>query len=291
MILVTGATGNNGSELVRELSARGVASRAFVRNRERAQVIAHPCVEIREADFDYPETITPILEGVDRLFLLIPSSENVEEQQLQFVDAAKRSGVKHIVKLSQFGASLNSPGRFQRYHAVVEDYIRESGLTYTFLRPNLFMQGLLNFRSTIARRGIFFASAGNARVSAVDVRDIAAVAAQVLTEDGHEDETYELIGPEALSHSEMASLLSSATGMTIKYVDVPLDALRQFLVDLGIPKWQAEGLVEEYAIYRCGGAAQVTDTVFEVTGTAPRSFSEFAWNYSETFRSRSSRVA
>jgi len=291
MILVTGATGNNGSELVRELSARGVASRAFVRSRERAQAIAHPCVEIREADFGYPETITPILEGVDRLFLLIPSSENVEEQQLHFVDAAKRSGVKHIVKLSQFGASLNSPGRFQRYHAVVEDYIRESGLTYTFLRPNLFMQGLLNFRSTIARRGIFYASAGNARVSAVDVRDIAAVAAQVLTEDGHEDETYELTGPEALSHNEMASLLSSATGMAIKYVDVPLDALRQFLLDLGIPKWQAEGLVEEYAIYRCGGAAQVTNTVFEVTGAAPRSFSEFAWNYSETFRSRSSRVA
>lgn len=291
MILVTGATGNNGRELVKELSSRGVALRALVRSRARAQIIVHPGVEIREVDFDYPETIPPALEGVDRLFLLIPSSPNVEEQHLQFVDAAIRSGVKHIVKLSQFGASLSSPGRFQRCHALVEDYIRESGLAYTFLRPNLFMQGLLQFQSTIATRGLFYAAAGNARVSVVDVRDIAAVAAQVLTEDGHEGETYELTGPDALSHEEMASLLSSATGMPIKYVDVPLDALWQFLLELGIPKWQAEGLVEEYVIYRCGGAAKVTDAVFEVTGAAPRSFSEFAWNYSETFRSKRSRVA
>jgi uncharacterized protein YbjT (DUF2867 family) len=215
MILVTGATGNNGRELVKELTARGVPLRALVRSRAHARAIALPGVEIREADFDYPETISPTLEGVDRLFLLIPSSPNVEEQQLQFVDAAKRSGVKHIVKLSQFGASLNSPGRFQRYHALVEDYIRESGLAYTFLRPNLFMQGLLQFQSTIANRGVFYAAAGNARVSVVDVRDIAAVAAQVLTEDGYEGETYELTGPDALSHEEMVGLLSTATGMPI----------------------------------------------------------------------------
>jgi uncharacterized protein YbjT (DUF2867 family) len=284
MIFVTGATGNIGRELVRELSARGVTVRAFVRNQNHAQTIALPGVQVVEGDFNRPETFWAALEGVDRLFLLIPSSSRVEEQQLHLVDAAKRGGVKRIVKLSQFGAALNSPGRFQRYHAVVEDYVRESGLAYTFLRPNLFMQGLLNFRSTISSQRVFYAAAGHAKVSAIDVRDIAAVAARALTESGHEGETYEITGPEALSHLQMANILSDATGLPIKYVDLPLDDFQQGLLDFGIPRWQADGLMEEYAIYRCGGAADVTSTVFEVTGAAPRTFSDFAREYSSAFR-------
>jgi len=291
MILVTGATGNIGRELVRELSARGATVRAFVRNQVHAQAIALPGVQVVEGDVNRPETFWASFEGVDRLFLLVPSSSKVEEQQLHLVDAAKRSGVKRIVKLSQFGAALNSPGRFQRYHAVVEDYIRESGLAYTFLRPNLFMQGFLNFRSTISAQRALYAAAGHAKISVVDVRDIADVAARALTESGHDGETYEITGPEALSHLQMANLLSDATGVPIKYVDLPLDDFQQNLLDLGFPRWQADGLMEEYAIYRCGGAADVTNTVFEVTGAAPRTFSEFAHEYSAAFRPTTVDVA
>ena len=104
-----------------------------------------------EGDFYQPETFGRALAGVDRLFLLIPSSAEVEAQQRGFVDAAKRAGVRHIVKLSQLGADVHSTGRFQRYHGAVEDYIRNSGIELTFLRLNLFMQGLLNFRSVIAK--------------------------------------------------------------------------------------------------------------------------------------------
>jgi len=286
MILVTGATGNNGVELIKELYARRATVRAVVRKRAGARAIALPGVELVEADFDRPATFAAALKGVDRLFLLMPSSSKVEEQQMRFVDAARHSGVKHIVKLSQFGAALNSAGRFQHYHAVVEDHIRESGLAYTFLRPNLFMQGLLNFRSTISSQGIFFAAAGTAKVSAVDVRDIAAVAAAALTESGHEGETYEITGPEALSHEEMAEMLAEATRMTIKYVDVPPAVLLRALLDLGMPDWQAAGLVEENGIYRSGGASEVTNTILEVTGAAPRSFAIFAQDYSEAFHAK-----
>src|SRR5690348_13913003 len=246
MILITGATGNIGVELIRKLSAGGQPVRAFVRNRSQARAIALPGIELVEGDFARPETFKPALAGVERLFLLIPSSSEVEQQQRNFVDAATTSKVKHIVKLSQLGADERSPGRFQRYHGAVESYIRKSGVAYTFLRPNLFMQGLLNFRSTISNQDAFYAPAGNAQVSAVDVRDIASIAAKALTESGHEGKTYDITGPESLTHAAMADQLSQTLGKSVTYVDVPPEAMRETLLGLGMPRWQADGLVEDY---------------------------------------------
>ena len=290
MILVTGATGTIGVELIKELSRRGVFVRALVRDRMRSRRVSLPGVELVDGDFDLPETFPAALEGVDELFLLVPYSSRAEVQQLQFIDAAKRNGVKHIVKLSQLGAALNSPGRFQRCHAVVEDYIRESGFACTFLRPNLFMQRLLDSRSGISSQGVFYAAAGTTKISAIDARDIAAAAAQVLTEYGHEGETYELTGPEALSYTQMADILSHATGMLIRCVDLPLDTFQHSLLDRGVPKWQANGLVEEYAIYRCGAAADVTNGVFNVTGSPSMTFAHFAFDYSAMFYPRAIAV-
>lgn len=197
MILITGATGDIGVELVKILSGAGQSARAFVRNRARCQAITILGIELVEGDFAKPETFMPALDGVDRLFLLIPSSSEVEQQQRNFVDAAKRSKVRHLVKVSQLAADEPAAGRFQRYHAAVEKQIPKSGIPYTFLRPNLFMQGLLNFRSTISSEGAFYAPAGDAKVSIVDVRDIASVAARALTEWGHAGKTYDITGPEA----------------------------------------------------------------------------------------------
>ena len=273
MILITGATGNVGTEVVKALSRRGQPARAFVRKEPE---IALSGIELVEGDFNKPETFARSLQGVDQLFLLIPSSSEVEQQQRNLVEAAKRSGVKHIVKLSQLGADAHSSGRFQRYHGVVEDYIRDSGLEYTFLRPNLFMQGLLNFRESISFQGAFYLAAGDAPVSIVDVRDIAAIAVLALTESGHEGKVYEINGPEALTHSEMAQRLSDAIGRTVKYVNIPPESMRQALVSFGMPEWQANGLVEDYDLYRRGEAAKVSTTVQHLTGIPPIRFSQFA---------------
>src|SRR5215212_6875442 len=216
MILVTGATGNNGTEIVKRLAAKAdVQVRAMVRNRDRAGAITLPQVEVAEADFDRPATLLSALAGVGRAFLLTHSSERAQAQQIAFIDAARQSGVAQIVKLSQFDADVNAPGRFQRYHAVVEAALQESGLAYTILRPNLYMQGLFNFRSTIATQNAFYAAAGDAKVSVVDVRDIADVAVAALTEPGHEGKLYELTGPQALTHAEMAEALSKALGRQV----------------------------------------------------------------------------
>jgi uncharacterized protein YbjT (DUF2867 family) len=146
VILVTGATGNNGTEIVKRLAAKAdVQVRAMVRNRDRAGAIALPQVEVLEADFDRPATLLSALAGVERAFLLTPSSERAQAQQIAFIDAAQQSGVTHIVKLSQLGAEASSPVRFLRYHAAVEAALQASGIAYTLLRPNLYMQGLLNF--------------------------------------------------------------------------------------------------------------------------------------------------
>jgi uncharacterized protein YbjT (DUF2867 family) len=285
MILITGATGTNGSELLQQLSASGAPARALVRNKNRARSIQFPGVELVEGDFSKPETFTSALEGVDRLFLLVPSSPQAEARQCAFVDAAKRNGVRHIVKLSQLGAHPDAPARFQRYHGIGEEHILRSGLEYTLLRPNLFMQGFFNFQPLIATQGVFYACAGTARVSVVDVRDIARLAVMALTESGHEGKTYELTGPESLTHAEMAEILSEETGRTVKYVEISPNSMRHVLLDLGLPAWQADGVIEDYEAFRRGVAGKITTTVEDLTGVYPMSFEEFVRDHVDEFRS------
>lgn len=236
MILITGATGSNGTELVKLLASRGIPVRAMVRSKNGATKIAGlPGVELTIGDFDHPATLDQALQGVERAFLLTNSTERAESQQRAFVNAGRRAGLRHVVKLSQFAADERSPVRFLRYHAAIERMIVQSGMAYTFLRPNLYMQGLLGFAGSIKSSGKFFAAAADARVSVVDVRDNAAVAAAALTEPGHEGRTYTLTGPEALTHAEMAAAISDAIGRPVTFVDVPPDAMRDALFGMGMP--------------------------------------------------------
>lgn len=190
------------------------------------------------------------------------SSEYAEAHQSRFVDAASRAGVKHIVKLSQWAAYADSPVRFLRYHAAVERKIEESGMAFTFLRPNLFMQGLLAFRETIVGQGQFFAAASYAKISAVDVRDIAAVAAAALTQDGHDGKTYDLTGPEALTHGEMAEKLSKAVGREIQYVDVPEEAMMGALLNTSADVGEVDVYAREGNKKLFGGVNALSETSY-----------------------------
>ncbi len=283
MILITGATGTVGSEVVKRLSAQGTQVRAVTRDPERAGAHRVPHVQFVQGDFEDVESMRRACSGVDRAFLLTNSTERTEEQQIVFTRVAHQSGVRHIVKLSQLHADPNSPGRFLRYHAAVEASIRASGLTFTFLRPNLYMQGLLNFRQSIREKGAFFAAAGDARISAVDVRDLADVAVAALTTSQHDNKVYALTGPEALTFAEMAHQLSKAVGRTIAFADVPPESMRAALADLGFPAWQADGLLEEFAMYRRGEAADIEFGVHDALARPPRAFEEFARDYASLF--------
>lgn len=286
MILVTGATGATGGALVRLLSDAKVPVRAMVRDAARAAALATlPGVEIVTGDLDSPDGLGPALDGVDKAYLVTNSTERAEEQQLGFIQAARGAGVKHVVKLSQYAAAADSPVRFLRYHAAVEAALRDSGLDWTMLRPNLFMQGMLMFADSVKREGRIYAPAGDARISVVDIADIADAAFAALTQPDHAGRSYDLTGPEALSFADIAQQLGSAIGGPLSYVDIPGSALGEVLASFGAPAWQIEGAIEDFEHYRRGEAAEVMDGVFDATGHQPRSFAAFARSVAQVFAS------
>lgn len=283
-ILITGATGSIGAELVKQLSSKNIAFKAMVRDKNKApNLAAMPGVQVIEGDFNEPSSIENALAEINTAFLLTNSSEQAEIQQTSFVEAAAKAGVKHIVKLSQWAADESSPVRFLRYHAAVEKKIKESGIAYTFLRPNLFMQGLLSFKQTIQQQGGFYASIGDAKVSIVDIRDIASVAVEALTKEGHEAKTYNLTGPKSLTHGQMAAFLSDALGKLVAFTDVPPQAMLQALLAAHMPQWMAEGLIEDYAHYARGEASAISNDIQNVTGKLPFDFKTFAEDYRNVF--------
>ena len=284
-VLVTGATGNTGGALLKLLNERRVAVRVLVRHDRDAAKLGMPADSIAVGDFDDADSIAAALRSVDSAYLVTPSSSSAEAQQVRFAELAAAAKVRHIVKLSQLAADEASPVRFLRYHAAVERRIRELGIGYTFLRPNLYFQGFLAFRGTIASTGKIFAPIGEARVSAVDVRDIAAVAALALTQPGHFGKTYTITGPSAITHTEMARAIGEAIGREVSFVDVPPGAFADALRGFGVPPWQVEGLVEDYAHYSRGEASQVHSTVRDLTGVEPRDARTFARDHAAAFAS------
>jgi uncharacterized protein YbjT (DUF2867 family) len=285
IVLLTGATGTSGWALLRLLEAKGVAVQAMRRGERDVSRLVLTAATPMAADFENADSLRAALSGVRSAYLVTPSSSETEAQQIRFAEAAAEACVGHLVKLSQFAADGSSPVRFLSYHAAVERRIRDLGIGYTFLRPNLFFSGFLAFRKTIAEEGQFFAPIGDARVSAVDVRDIAAVAAAALTEPGHMGMTYTISGPAAITHHDVARAILGAIGRDVRFVDVPPEAFAAALRGVGVPPWQADGLVEDYAHYARGEVAEVTTTVRDLTGEGPRDIAGFARDHARAFDS------
>jgi uncharacterized protein YbjT (DUF2867 family) len=284
-ILVTGATGNIGRILVEKLAAANVTARALVRSREKAEGIEKLGLEAVIGDLDKPETLQPALEGIEKVFLLSAPDPRQVELQGNLIKEAKTAGARHIVKLSAMGVGQAGESfTLARLHRETEEEIERSGIAYTHLRPNGFMQNALMFAGTIKTQGAFYAPLGDAKVSYVDARDVAAVAFSTLTEDGHEGKAYEITGPESLAYEDVARELSSATGHEVKYVNVPMQAAREAMLGMGLSEWLADALVELFNFYRDGGAAHVTDAVRQVTGREPISLAQFARDYAEAFK-------
>ncbi len=285
MILVTGATGLNGSELVRRLSAMGVPVRALVRNPAKAESLASlPLVEIVVGDMARPETLIAPLQGVDRAMLISSSDPTMLEVQSNFIDAARRAGVRHVVKLSGIMPDRDSPFRFARMHGEAEKKLEDSGMAYTHLRAGEFMPAYFRQVPTIVSRGAFFLPMEDARIASIDIGDVAEVAALVLTTPGHEGKIYPLTGPEALSMAEVAERLSAATGKSITYVNVTPEEARQANLDRGMPPYTADALYELFAERRKGKESQVWPTVEALLGRPAGSFAAFAARNAAIFR-------
>ncbi|WHT22671.1 NmrA family NAD(P)-binding protein [Crossiella sp. CA-258035] len=276
-VLVTAATGTVGSALIPALRARGVTVRAMTRDPGRVV----PGAETVVADLRDPGSVAAALKGVDAAFLNSPSAEDAAALQIQFADLARDAGVHRLVLLSQYAARADSPVRFLRWHAEVEAHLRTLGLDHTVLRPNLYLQALLAFAGPIAQ-GWFAAPIGDAAVSAIDTRDIAAAAAAVLTGTGHTGHTYTLTGPRAVTHHEIAEALAAAIGREVTFRDASAEEFTAALTGL-LPPWQLDGLVEDYAHYARGEAAEVHTSVADLTGHPARDLTEFARDHAAQF--------
>ena len=282
MILVTGATGAVGSELVRLLTRKQAPFRVLARNPETARSRLGSGAEIVAGDFERPETLDAALRGVDSLFLLSSTGERAATLQGNVIDAAKRAGARHIVKMSAVESVSNSPVRLLRAHAEIEHKLDSARIPYTNLRPHSFMQTMLASAETIASQGMMYAPAAGA-FPPVDVRDIAAVAAEVLTTSGHEGVTYTITGPEALSYAQMASKIGAAIGKPVQYVEVSPAAAREAMLARGMSEWIADGLLELFALYATGRASFTTDVVETVGKKRPTTFDQFARDYAPRF--------
>lgn len=281
-ILVTGATGTVGRDVVKLLSKKGAAVRAGVRDQAKARQRFDDDVELATFDFENESSFAAALDGVEKVFLLPPLLPNQVELTNAFVDAAKHVGVRRIVKLSAIGVDGEIQFTVGKWHAANEQHIRESGLAFTFLRPNSFMQNFITYFPP--RNGAIYLPWGNGTASFVDTRNIARVAAEVLTSDRYKEKIYTLTGPAALGIVEVAEILSEVVGREFKYVDVSEDAARDAMLQAGVPKWQVEALMELHAINKQNRWSAVTSDVEKVTGIPPTDFSQFARDHAEKFR-------
>ncbi len=284
MILVTAATGNVGSYLVRELREQGLPVRAFVRDPTKAAEQLGDGVDLTVGDFSEPESVRHALEGVDKLFLACPNHPRQVDYETGVVDAAGAAGVERIVKLSTLAAQVGSPVDFWDWQGRIEQHLRRSDVPAVIVAASTFMSNLFSVAESVRREGRIYAPADGASISWVDPRDVAAVAAVALTVGGQEGKTHVVTGPEALTYAEVAQTLSQVTGRSVEFVNVPPEAAYASMVAAGMPNWVARNLVRMLEFFQKGAAEQTTDTVRKLTGREPQTFTEFAQDHATLFR-------
>lgn len=282
MICITGAGGTVGSEVHKQLNqtkSRFRLAYFSTKKADRARSDGHDAAVI---DYRQPDTLTAAFAGCETLFLLGPNELNQVELELNAVQAAQSAGIQHIVKHSVMGAEGESYS-LAHVHRPVEKAIMASGLSWTFLRPNSFMQNIETFMSeSIKAQGAFYSASGNAKISHVDVRDLAAVAAQALTDGSHKGKTYTLTGPHALSYDQIAKELSAAAEREISHVSLPSEELKGAMLGSGMPAPMADRMLDLERYFREGHASAVSEDIYLVTGKSPRSIKDYVRDIAKT---------
>ena len=284
MILVTGSTSRIGKEAVFDLVLQDVQLRVMIYGGVGNEWENWSNVETLMGDFAKPESMDAALEGIDTALLLSSAGARHIELQTAFIDACVRAGVKHVVKISAIGADPLSSARVLKRHGASEAHLAASGMRATIVRSNLFMQGVLNNRGPILERQKFSASLEPAaRVSMVDVRDVASVVARKLLEADGPSETLEVTGPAALTQPEVAAAIALALGKPVAYEPLSTSEFAELLAGVPVPRDAAEGTVELYDWYNTGGAAEVTDTVARIVGRPPTDLATYLEKFKDRF--------
>jgi len=282
-ILVTGATGTVGREVVPRLAVEGVKVRAAARH-PRMLALPEEHVEIMAMDLRNPSDLDRALEDAEKILYISPLDETMAEHAALMVERAQAQGVRHMVRLSALGVGSSRNITLAKVHGEVERIIRGSGIEWTFLRPNAFMQNFITYwGESIRKENAFFIPQGQGRVSIIDARDIADVAVVALTQAGHAGRVYELCGPEALSNNDIAESLSAVLGREISYRDIPAGEARSALIAQGMSEWMMNVIMELFEMSAADEAAEVNGEVERLIGRAPIRFEDFARDFSHAF--------
>ena len=285
MILLTGATGKTGSETAKALAARGVKARALVRNAEKGAALAALGHEVVTGDVTDAGAVQRALAGVDKLLLLLPNGQQQLALEKQVVDLARAAGVRHVVKMSSMEAVANATAPIPQVHWASEEYIRASGLAWTMIKPNFFMQNFLGSAKSIKENKSFSLPMGDGKTAMADARDIGAATAEALAGKGHDGKSYEITGPEVLSFHDAAARFSEVLGTKITYVpadpEVYLGILKRVLPN----EWHANAVSKLFGEIASGVCPpHMTDAFSKLTGRAPISLAQFVRDHIAAFR-------
>ena len=295
-ILVTGATGTVGSEIVKQFVTLSSSSdhnniiRAAVHSKDKADKFRQygKAVETITMDYNNEETFADALDKVDKIFVLTLPSPNMTDIYSNLVkEIRKHRSINHIVKLSSMTAEIGLETTIGRLHRQGEKIMEESGIPYTFLRPSFFMQNFVkNLGHSIRTQKAYHLPAGDGKLSFIDVRDIAAVSVEILKSYSQRyiGKAYTITGQEALSYGQAAEILSRETNKGISYIDVPEEEARNRMDEKGMNDWLIDVMMESYRFIRSGHGSHMTNMVENITGRKPITFSQFVKDYAESFR-------
>jgi uncharacterized protein YbjT (DUF2867 family) len=282
-ILITGATGNVGSQLLKEFSLNNVPVTALVRKKDPSKQPPLRNIEYVEADLAKPSSLVEAFKGAKSIFLILPLVPNMVDLGCNAVDAARKAGVRYIVKLSVM-LPEDSPIKLQQLHKEIENYIEASGLDCSFLRPNSFYQNYINICGKTIRSGnVFYLPLADARISSIDTRDVASAAFKVLTTEVGKNQAHDLTGPESLTNENIAGVFTKVLGRRISYAAIDDDAATTSMSQGGVSYWLISVLMELYHSQRKGNADLVSESVQELTGKPPIPFDKFVWDHISSF--------
>ena len=283
MILLTGVTGKTGGETAKQLLQRGARLRALVRDEAKAGGLKAAGVELVVGDVSDADTVRRALQGAEKAFLTLPNGQHQLEQEKQFTDLAVAAGVKHLVKMSSMESVAHAETPIPRAHWAVEEYIRASGLAWTMVKPNFFMQNLLSSAGSIKTQRKFSLPMGNGTTGMADIRDIAAVCVEVLTGKGHAGQSYEITGPDVLTFHEVADRFSAVLGENVEYVPMPMEQFRERMKNVLEP-WHLNAVCELFREIAEVGLDHTTDTFRKLLGREPRSVTQFIQDHLSLFK-------
>ena len=282
-ILILGASGQTGFEIVKILSAAGFPVRITYRESSELLRLRNLAFEDFYADYNDAETLKKAMEGCDRVFVIQPVTQNMLTQSTNICEAAKATGVKHLIRISNMVTGPDMASDIAKMHYESDEMLKSLGCSYTIIKGANYYQNMLYSSLTIIRQGHFALPLGTASLSQVDVRDIALVGAHTLIDEGHENKEYTITGPEAITMHVVARRLSKIINKEIRYIPVEPIAATQVFKDQGLPDWSAKSIGEMFMEYGSGKYKYITRDFLDITHTKPRSIDAFFNDYRNSF--------